>query len=374
MLKGLRVLEILQEHLGLGTRVLADLGAFVVSIKRPKTVNEQTAEFLYHNLNKHLLSLDITKPQGLKIFFELAKKMDVVVTDESALHICKSRQYRELFRLKPGISHLKLKSSTVGSRAGYPYNETIISAQSGQMSLTGERDGLPRPIAGKQTLYTASLYAAIAILLLMIKRKKEGEGMVAELDIGECAMSALEDALIDFVSGAKPPERKGAISRDGNFAILPCKDGYVLVTFLYQLESLLELLGIAGSFKDGREESEELHGEKMGLVCGRMRDWVKNFSRSELFYLGQAMHFPWAPVCSLDEVLESPQLKARRFFRRLTLKDGKTVNIPFAPYKIKGHVPRVKLPDLERDTASICLDYLHMPLSRYRNLKKEGII
>ena len=49
-------------------------------------------------------------------------------------------------------------------------------------------------------------------------------------------------------------------------------------------------------------------------VIDILKRWTQTHSSQELFELGQSMRFPWAPVSSPEQVLESPQLKVRGFF------------------------------------------------------------
>ncbi len=68
--------------------------------------------------------------------------------------------------------------------------------------------------------------------------------------------------------------------------------------------------------------------------------WTARHTKRELFQLGQAMGFPWAPVESPEEVLRSPQLKARRFFAR-TAPAGKhrSLSVPGLPYRFSSFSP-----------------------------------
>ena len=72
-------------------------------------------------------------------------------------------------------------------------------------------------------------------------------------------------------------------------------------------------------------------------VVGR---WTKHHTKAELFELGQAMRFPWAPVDSPQEVLKSPQLAARQFFiQRELAGTDRTFLFPGPPYKSSTFSP-----------------------------------
>jgi crotonobetainyl-CoA:carnitine CoA-transferase CaiB-like acyl-CoA transferase len=65
-----------------------------------------------------------------------------------------------------------------------------------------------------------------------------------------------------------------------------------------------------------------------------MGKWTQTHTSQELFELGQLMHFPWSPVYSPKEVLESPQLKSRGFFIKVIHPEiGISINYPGSPYR-----------------------------------------
>ena len=68
-----------------------------------------------------------------------------------------------------------------------------------------------------------------------------------------------------------------------------------------------------------------------------LEKWTRLHSVDEHFKLAQLMRFPWAPVQSLHEILNCPQLAARRFFVEDELKGSRIpVKCPGTPYKISG--------------------------------------
>ena len=66
-----------------------------------------------------------------------------------------------------------------------------------------------------------------------------------------------------------------------------------------------------------------------------LQRWTRTHSVQELFELGQSMRFPWAPVSSPEDVLKSPQLRAREFFIDVDHPElGTTLGYPGMPYKL----------------------------------------
>src|SRR5438132_4451791 len=90
-LAGVRVLDASRVLAGpFCAQVLGDLGAEVIKVERPGTGDETrgwgppfagdySAYYLSCNRNKKAVTLDLSQPAGLQLFYELAKKSDVLL-------------------------------------------------------------------------------------------------------------------------------------------------------------------------------------------------------------------------------------------------------------------------------------------------------
>src|SRR5438445_13665409 len=90
-LAGIRVLDASRVLAGpFCGQVLGDLGAEVIKVERPEFgdetrgwgppfVGELSAYYLSCNRNKKAVTLDLSQADGLKLFYDLAKKSDVLL-------------------------------------------------------------------------------------------------------------------------------------------------------------------------------------------------------------------------------------------------------------------------------------------------------
>jgi crotonobetainyl-CoA:carnitine CoA-transferase CaiB-like acyl-CoA transferase len=110
------------------------------------------------------------------------------------------------------------------------------------------------------------------------------------------------------------------------------------------------------------------------LKC--LERWTKIHTAKELFELGQLMHFPWAPIGSLREVLNNPQLKAREFFTPVEHPEiNKSILYPRSPYKFTPSLDRWKRPPLiGEDNVQIYRMELGLPEEEFERLSSEKII
>jgi crotonobetainyl-CoA:carnitine CoA-transferase CaiB-like acyl-CoA transferase len=114
----------------------------------------------------------------------------------------------------------------------------------------------------------------------------------------------------------------------------------MLISLFQQWETLVEWMdneGMAEDLKEEKYEEEEFRQNHRDHIMEVLQRWTKTHTAKELFESGQLMRFPWAPVCSAKEVLESPQLKARGFFVEVDHPEiGAFIQYPGAPYKFDG--------------------------------------
>src|SRR5207253_4666288 len=91
LLAGIRVLDAARVLAGpFCGQILGDLGAEVIKIERPGAGDEtrgwgppfagdQSAYYLSCNRNKRAITLDLSQPDGLQLFYDLAERSDILI-------------------------------------------------------------------------------------------------------------------------------------------------------------------------------------------------------------------------------------------------------------------------------------------------------
>ena len=205
------------------------------------------------------------------------------------------------------------------------------------MYVSGSPSTPPLKPFGEQSYYTASLYAAIGILLGLRKRAHTGEGEHIDISLQESAASTLDHVMVQYFNEKLVAKRMGNLYWNNSFFILSCKDGHILMAPFQQWETLVEWMESEGMAEDLKEEKwreEEYRIRNIEHILQVLERWTKTHTVKELFELGQLMRFPWAPVYSPEEVLESPQLKERSFFIDVDHPEiGTSFKYPGGPYQ-----------------------------------------
>ena len=360
LLGDILVLDLGDEQGSLCSRLLADLGAKVIKVEEPGGSSERrigpyflpesgsgrlSLSFACHNAGKMGIVLDLQSRDGRNIFRKLVTKADVLVETFS-------RRRAEALGLSPGrlqrinrrLIHLSITAfGRSGPRRNHAGSDRTGSASGGQMFLSGAPAGPPLKPFGPQSFYAASLFAAVAVLLNLIKRKAAGKGDTVDISIQEAVASTLDHVMVDYFQNKKIASRQGAGYGANAFSIFPCKDGYIQIAIPGNWETLVEMM--ASDKRDGEllrpEWQDAAYRENnFKYILETVAAWTRRYPKRRLFELGQAMRFPWAPVESPAEVLKSPQHRARGFFVRMPLPEGgPRVPLPGFPCRF-GTIPR----------------------------------
>jgi crotonobetainyl-CoA:carnitine CoA-transferase CaiB-like acyl-CoA transferase len=223
--------------------------------------------------------------------------------------------YPELSRTNPGLI---MASITPFGQTG-PYrdlvsSELVSSAMGGQMSVCGDPDKPPLKPFGAQAHSAASLFAANGIMLALWHRHVSKGGQYIDISIHESAAATLDHVLVRYFYEGTVAGRTGNLYWNHAFRIFPCRKSHILLSLTYQWETLVGLLaaeGMAGDLGDPRWMDETERQEHLPHIIEVLEKWTRDHDPGELVDLGQLMHFPWAEVDSIPDVVNNLQLNER---------------------------------------------------------------
>jgi crotonobetainyl-CoA:carnitine CoA-transferase CaiB-like acyl-CoA transferase len=352
-LNDIRILDLADEKASFCSKLLADLGAHVIKVEKPggdsarksgqktriQPGNRTNLAFAYNNRNKFGVTLKLESSAGRQIFLKLLKNIDVLVESFPGGYLDElGLGFDVIGREKPGLIKMSVSGfGRTGPRKDFLSGNLVTAAFGGPMSMCGAKAMPPLEPYGPQASYTASLFAAVGILLALRKRKISGRGEYLDLSMQAAATATLEHVLVRYFAEQIVASRQGNVHWNRAFCVMPCKDGFIQLTPLQQWKTLVEWMdteGMAGDLTDEIWSDPEYRLEHIDHILDLLRVWTLTHTRDELFELGQLMHFPWAPVTSPQEVIQSPQLAARDFFIHECLPEsGLKVKFPGIPYK-----------------------------------------
>jgi crotonobetainyl-CoA:carnitine CoA-transferase CaiB-like acyl-CoA transferase len=364
VLAGLRVLDLADEKASFCSKLLSDLGAGVIKVEkrggdasrregpfwRGKSHPERSLSFWYNNTGKESVTLNLESEEGQTVFCKLSNRSDVIVETFPPGYLeGLGLGYESLTKTNPGL----ILASITGFGQDGPYREykacdIVASAAGGQMYVNGAPDTPPLKPYGQQAYYTASLFAAIGILLALRERKNSGRGQHLDISLQEAVAASLEHVMVRYFYEGVVAKRQGSCHWNHSFCLLPCKDGYITLSPLLGWDTLVEWLyseGMAADLTAEKWQDGEYRSQHVDHIIDVLKSWTVTHTTNELFELGQQMHFPWAPVASPKEILGSPQLQAREFFISVAHPEkGAQFICPGIPYRFSRSTLDIKRP------------------------------
>ncbi|HAF67788.1 MAG TPA: hypothetical protein DCL16_01600 [Acidimicrobiaceae bacterium] len=333
-LEGIRVVELGQMiAVPWATRLIADLGADVVKIEPPEGDRarqrgpfpggpdaSQSGLFIHLNINKRSVVADLTKSSDVTRLHELLQEADLLLHDlppdvanSVGLH------EDELARQHPSLVTV---SVTPFGRSG-PYSrwaaedlQLIHGGGWGWLTpgCSDESDLPPLKPAGQQAGFQIGFAAATIALGALDRALCTGEG--EHLDLAGIAYisSMLEAGFISWSYLNEIPGRTG--SRILNpWRIFEVADGRIFIVCVEddQWSRLKEVMGFPEwsqmeifDTQAGRADAEDL----LHLWLG---EWAAPQQVMDLFHLGQGKRIGFAPVNTIEQMLDDPHLRERGF-------------------------------------------------------------
>ncbi len=320
-LSGYRVLDIADAKGMFCARLLADMGAAVTRVEPPGAPPRDDPEYCYLNAGKSVLSLDLEQPAGQAELREMVKNADVLV-ETGQLQV----SYEELSFINPGLVMVSITGAS----------DLVAQATGGWLSVTGEPDR-PLKLYGDQACYTASLFAANGILLALLARRETGRGQHLDVSLQACVAATLDHVLVRYLHQNEIAVRTGSRYWNGAFRILPCRDGYVLVSWQQHWETLVEWLqseGMAEDLAEARWRDEQVRRDNAEHIAAVLEEWTLAHDAAELVATAQLMRFPWAKVATPVELAASPQHAARGYLREIQCpRTGRRYAAPGSPLR-----------------------------------------
>ena len=395
-LKDIKVLDLTHMLSGpYGGMILADLGCEVVKVEPlikgegtrrllendpDYSVNGMGAYFYTLNRNKKSLSLDLKKSEGLKIFYELVKKADVVLSNFSA-GVTK--------KLKIDFDHLKginpkIITCTVsgfgesGPNFQRPAFDQIAQALGGGMSITGlsasepMRAGIPIGDLG------GGMFAVMGIQAALIARVQSGVGQHVDISMLDCQVSMLNYmATMHTMSGIVPYPIGNSHFVHMPYNTFSTKDYPIVIAavgdqFWPRLLKIFKTPELADSKYD---EAFERQKDKEKLEKILQNELIHQSSEHWLAEL-EKESVPCARVNNLEQALNDEQVQFRNMLVDVPHPEGGSAKIPGNPIKLSSVENEEFLapPLLGAHTKEVLTSWLGYSSEELESLNEQQII
>jgi len=380
LFEGVRVLDLSRMLAGpYGSMLLADMGAEVIKVEEPDggdpmrvmgppfLPDGESAYFLSINRNKKSVALDLTKPEGRRVFLDLAAEADVVW---------------ENFR--PGVNPRLVMCSISAYGQDGPYRDwpafdLALQAMGGAMSVTGE-DGRPPVRMGLPMGDLAGgMFGAFAVAGALFRRERTGRGAHVDLSLLDCQVSLLTYMAQYFWTDGRVPRPLGS----GHASVVPygalaTRDGHLIVAIFAEkfwagFCGAVERAEWARDARFATNRDRVAHrAELMALIEARFRERTTD----EWLHRLHAAGVPAAPILAVDRVLDDPQVRHRRMVVELEHPRHGALATLGTPIKVDGALEAPLAPParLGEHTEIVLRELLKYPAERIAALRREGVV
>jgi crotonobetainyl-CoA:carnitine CoA-transferase CaiB-like acyl-CoA transferase len=351
ILGDLRVLELSEGIAGaFCTKWLAGLGATVIKVEPPGRGDvtraagpfmhdaphpEESATFLYLNMGKQSVTLDITTPTGAAIMQQLVRTCDILVESFPPAYLDSlGLGYATLEPQHPELIYTAITPfGQTGPYRDYQGSDLVTQALGALMHTIGQPDREPLKIGGQAALYTTGISAFSATLLALHVRDLEGHGQRVDVSAMETLTVAQIHASLQHQFGRTPVRRASTL--------MPAQDGWVHAGLERGIGEdtwprVCELMGVpelANDSKFNTREGRREHQQELQAIIGA---WTATRPKEEIYHALQNLRTVAGYVATVEDLFVSQQFAERKFFQSLEHPHTGKALYPGAPFSMQG--------------------------------------
>jgi hypothetical protein len=212
---------------------LADLGAEVIKVERPRTGDDsraygppwiadeagqstsEAAYFMAANRGKKSITVNLTHPAGQRLVRDLAADCDVLIENYKVGDLDRyGLGYEALAAENPGLIYCSVTGfGQTGPHRDKPGYDFMAQGMAGLMSVTGHPTGTPG--AGPMRVGVpvidifTGMYATIAINAALAQRALTGKGQHVDVALFDSCLALLANQGMTYLATGQSPERIG---------------------------------------------------------------------------------------------------------------------------------------------------------------------
>ena len=364
-LSHLRILDLSRVLAGpWASQNLADLGAEVIKIERPKVGDDtrawgppflqdeegidtvETAYYLCANRGKKSVTLDIASDQGQAIVRSMVAQCDVVIENFKVGDLKRyGLAYDDLKIIKPNLIYCSItgfgQDGPLQSQAGYDF---MIQGTGGLMSITGDPDEMPGGGPKKVGIPLADLmtgmYATVAILAALMRRDRDGGGEYIDMALLDCQVATLSNQGQNYLISGKIPRRYGnAHPNVVPYQAFPTVDGHIIIAIGndHQFGKFCQEAGEPLLARDPRFLTNADRVRNRDAIVTEVARIVKQRTTSRWLATLGPLGVPCGPINNMEQTFAHPQVQHRKMKLEMDHPSSGKVTLIANPIRFTQH-------------------------------------
>ena len=350
-LEGIRVADLRRVLAGpYCGQLLADMGAEVIKVESPggdenrgwpPTFRDISSNFSSVNRGKLSLTLNLKSPEAATVLHRMTEWADVMLHNflpDTADRLGIS--YEKLSAINPRLIFCSISGyGEKGPLRGRPGYDSTMQAFAGIMSVTGERDGPPVRTGVSFLDMSTGLSAYAGITTALLQRARTGHGTHVHGSLLETAVACMGFHAVGWMQTGKLPGRNAS----GSANIVPyqsfdCSDGRLVLGAPNEgaWQKLCKALGLPEIAKDERFLTNKDRVINRDILLPILQERLLTQTMeywSEMFF---KVGVPVAPIQSLDQLMQHPQVIANDMVVQAEDDDGTLIPYVGMPFKVRG--------------------------------------
>lgn len=350
---------------------MADLGAEVIKVERPKTGDDsraygppwmkdeqgnetsEAAYFMAANRGKKSITVNLTHPEGQALVRELAAKCDVLIENYKVGDLDRyGLGYKDLSKLNPGLVYCSVtgfgQTGPFREKPGYDF---MAQGMAGLMSVTGIPDGEPgggpmRVGVPVIDIFTG-MYATIGINAALANRAVTGLGQHVDVALLDSCIALLANQGMTYLSTGESPKRLGNTHPSiVPYQVFPTVDGSVILAC--GNDNLFAKFCAAAHREDlPQDERFTKNANRVkhrAVLVPVLEDIFKQRSTEDWVNALETAGVPCGPINTVAQAFANPQVQARGMQIQLPHPLAGQVPLMGSPMKFSGTPIEHKLP------------------------------
>ncbi|MBS8224684.1 CaiB/BaiF CoA transferase family protein [Vannielia litorea] len=347
-LEGIRVIELGAVITGpYASSLLAELGAEVVKVERPDGGDPfrsflggtYSPHFQAYNKNKRSVVLDLSVEEEKDKLRSLVQTADVLIDNFRPGVLSRlGLDDDTLENLNPGLIRCSITGfGQDGPYAARPAYDAVAQSLAGIAGMFVDPEN-PRMTGPTISDNVTGMYAALGVLAALLGRERKAGGRRVDVNMLEASMAFIPDPFAFDDSGMTvTPTTRVAASQ--SYAVR-CRDGRCLALHLSSLPKFWDALCAAIEREDLRTapmfETRPKRFENYALLAERLNEVFAARDRDAWIERLSSFDIPFAPINTIPEAVEDPQVRHLGTFYGSRASDGTEVRSLHCPIWFDG--------------------------------------